>query len=148
LSLLWYNLCVGRLNISTSKPIHVAVAVIINEQQQVLITLRQSHQHQGDLWEFPGGKVEADETIYEALVREIDEEIGLKITSATPFIIIDHDYGDKLVVLNVWLVDSSQGIEKGQEGQSLRWCAINDLVDDDFPAANVDIIKALKLRVK
>lgn len=131
-----------------SKQVHVAVAVIINSQQQVLLGLRQAHQHQGNLWEFPGGKVENNETPYEALVREVGEEVGLTITSAEPLIEISHDYGDKSVLLDVWWVEAFSGEAIGKEGQRLRWCTISGLNDTEFPAANVAIIQALKSRVK
>lgn len=126
-----------------SAPLHVAVAVIINEKQQVLLALRQAYQHQGGLWEFPGGKVEADESAYQALVREIEEEIGITIFSAEAFIDLSHDYDDKSVLLDVWLVNEYSGEPLGREGQQLRWCAIENLIEDDFPAANSEIIKML-----
>ncbi len=131
-----------------SKQVHVAVAVIINSQQQVLLGLRQAHQHQGGLWEFPGGKVETNETAYDALVREVEEEVGLTITSADPLIEISHDYGDKSVLLDVWWVEAFSGEAIGKEGQHLRWNTISGLNDIEFPAANVAIIQALKSRVK
>ena len=127
-----------------AKSVHVAVAVIINAQQQVLIALRQTHQHQGDLWEFPGGKVEADESVYAALLREINEEVGLVITSAHELLIVSHDDGDKTVLLDVWRVDDFSGQAQGREGQHLRWCPISALKQDEFPAANVAIIDAIK----
>ena len=129
----------------SAEPVHVAVAVIMNPQQHVLLALRQTHQHQGGLWEFPGGKVEAGESVYDALVREIEEEIGLTISSADELVKISHDYSDKTVLLDVWLVDAFIGEPKGREGQQLRWCAIADLKEDDFPAANAAIIGAIKV---
>jgi len=131
-----------------SKQVHVAVAVIINPQQQVLVALRQAHQHQGNLWEFPGGKVEQGELVETALQREIEEEVGLTINSADPLLTLSHDYGDKLVLLDVWQVTGFSGQAHGKEGQTLRWCDINDLDESDFPAANVAIIDALKIKSK
>jgi len=128
--------------------IHVAVAVIMNEQQQVLVALRQSHQHQANLWEFPGGKVEAEESVYQALVREINEEIGLTITAAHALLKVSHDYGDKVVLLDVWRVEHFVGQAQGQEGQRLRWCPISALKEDEFPAANGAIIDAIKSELK
>ncbi|NOQ94549.1 MAG: 8-oxo-dGTP diphosphatase MutT [Methylophaga sp.] len=128
--------------------VHVAVAVIINSDQEVLLALRHSHQHQGDLWEFPGGKVEKNEPAYDGLVREIEEELDLHITSAEPFIEIAHDYSDKSVLLDVWTISEFEGTPRGKEGQILRWAAIANLEEQEFPAANVAIINALKLRVR
>jgi len=95
--------------------IHVAVAVIVNEQKQVLIALRQAHQHQGNLWEFPGGKVELGETTELALTREVKEELGVEIAKATPLIEIRHDYQDKSVLLDVWSTRYFEGEPKGLE---------------------------------
>jgi len=127
-----------------SKTVHVAVAIIVNDEKQVLLALRQAHQHQGELWEFPGGKVEADESVFDALVRETKEELAVTILTAKPLIKIAHDYSDKSVLLDVWRVDEFEGTPQGCEGQSLRWCKITDLIDDDFPAANIEIINALR----
>ena len=124
--------------------IHVAVAVIVNSEQEVLLALRQLHQHQGGLWEFPGGKVEAGESVFDALVREIQEELAVTVLTAKPLIKIAHDYSEQSVILDVWIVSEFTGTPQGHEGQTLRWCSITDLIDDDFPAANVAIINALR----
>jgi 8-oxo-dGTP diphosphatase len=126
------------------KQIEVAVAILLSEENKVLTSWRQPHQHQGGLWEFPGGKREPDETMLDALKREIDEELGVRVEQAEPFVRIDHDYGDKQVSLDVWLVSHFTGEPCGREGQPLRWQAVNDLQVDDFPAANAAIIEALK----
>ena len=126
------------------KNIHVAVAIIINSQREVLIALRQAHQHLGGLWEFPGGKVETGEACSEALKREVKEELGLVIVNAVALIEASHDYNDKSVLLDVWHVTEYTGEAYGAEGQTLRWCAIEDLEDVDFPIANKTIINAIK----
>ena len=124
--------------------VHVAVAVILNSQQEVLLAFRQAHQHQGGLWEFPGGKVNAGESVYNTLVREINEELGVEVTAAEALIKVSHDYVDKSVLLDVWHVVNFSGIPIGREGQQLRWCAIDDLNAIDFPAANTPIISAVQ----
>ena len=63
----------------TNLVVHVAVGVIINDQQQVLIAKRPDHLHQGGLWEFPGGKVDNGEDVEQALVRELHEELDLDV---------------------------------------------------------------------
>lgn len=123
--------------------LHVAVAVIINTEQEVLIALRQAHQYQGGLWEFPGGKVEAGEATSEALKREVKEELDLAVVTATPLLEVTHDYGDKLVLLDVWHVSEYAGEARGVEGQTIRWCAVNDLDMVNFPEANKTIINAI-----
>ncbi|MDO7597414.1 MAG: 8-oxo-dGTP diphosphatase MutT [Pseudomonadota bacterium] len=127
-----------------NKVIHVAVATIVNADNEVLLALRQAHQHLGNLWEFPGGKVEADETVYAALKREIWEELAITVIAAKPLLTVSHDYDDRSVLLDVWHVDKFDGTPHGQEGQRLQWCAISNLVDIEFPSANVPIISALQ----
>ncbi|MDO7667749.1 MAG: NUDIX domain-containing protein, partial [Pseudomonadota bacterium] len=81
-----------------NKVIHVAVATIVNADNEVLLALRQAHQHLGNLWEFPGGKVEADETVYAALKREIWEELAITVIAAKPLLTVSHDYDDRSVL--------------------------------------------------
>lgn len=126
------------------KIIHVAVATIINADNEVLLALRQAHQHLGNLWEFPGGKVETDETVYAALKREIWEELAITVIAAKPLLTVSHDYDDRSVLLDVWHVDKFDGTPHGQEGQRLQWCAISNLADIEFPSANIPIISALQ----
>lgn len=123
--------------------IHVAAGVILNEAGQVLLALRPLHKHQGGLWEFPGGKVEDGESVEAALRRELQEELNLVAGVCSPFLVIDHDYGDKRVRLDVWLVASHQGLAHGREGQQIAWVAIADLPGYRFPAANHGIVTAL-----
>jgi 8-oxo-dGTP diphosphatase len=99
-------------------------------------------------WEFPGGKVDDNETVFNALVREVDEELGLSILEAKPLIEISHNYSDKFVLLDVWLVTDFKGVAQGLEGQRVLWQAISDLDKNDFPAANIAIIEALQSRAQ
>lgn len=127
--------------------IEVAVGVLLSEDSKVLTSWRQAHQHQGGLWEFPGGKREPEESLFEALKREMHEEIGVEVIAAKPFVRIEHDYGDKKVSLDVWMVSQFNGEPSGCEGQELRWQPVKDLQPQQFPAANVAIITALQQAV-
>ncbi|TYC59520.1 Nudix family hydrolase [Marinobacter sp. BW6] len=128
------------------KEVHVAVAVIVRDGR-VLIARRPDHVHQGGLLEFPGGKVEPGESVQAALVREIAEETSLRVPEASlePVIGIRHDYGDKRVFLDVWETRAAEGEAKGCEGQPVEWLSPEQLRDEDFPAANRPIIRALRL---
>jgi 8-oxo-dGTP diphosphatase len=130
-----------------AKRVHVAVAVIVNADNEVLLALRQAHQHQGNLWEFPGGKLEPGEQPYDALVREIKEEIALDVHEASPLIEVSHDYGDKQVFLDVWHVTQFQGEPVGLEGQRIRWCHISAIDSRTIPIANLPILDALKSHI-
>lgn len=125
--------------------VHVAVAVILNEKNQVLISLRPESSHLGGYWEFPGGKVENNETVEQALFRELQEELDINIETYRPLIQITHRYHEKSVFLDVWLVSSYAGTAIGKEGQEIRWEDISQLDVNDFPEANLPIITAIKL---
>ena len=123
--------------------IHVAVGIILNVSGEVLIALRDQDKHQGGLWEFPGGKVEAGESVSEALSRELHEELNLQVLSSSPLIEIEHNYGDKQVKLNVWQVDKFQGQAYGKEGQPIIWVGLENLQNYKFPEANLEIVSFL-----
>lgn len=125
--------------------VHVAVAVIINKNDEACISLRSQEVHQGGLWEFPGGKVEQGESVDAALVREIKEELNLVINHSRPLIKITHSYPDKKVCLHVRKILSFNGHATGAEGQQVRWVPIDQLSAFDFPEANTAIVKALQL---
>lgn len=123
----------------------VAVGIIKNSTGQVLIALRDNARHQGGLWEFSGGKIEANETAEQALVRELKEELAIDVISATPLITINHQYPDLAVQLKVFLVEQFSGEPESCEGQAFQWVDINDLRQYAFPAANQAIITAAQL---
>lgn len=123
--------------------VHVAVGVVLNSHNEVLIALRAKQAHQGGLWEFPGGKVEVDETIQQALVRELKEELDIIAECFEPLVVIEHDYGDKTVRLDVWLVTQFDGDPVGCEGQQVKWSTIDELTRYEFPAANKKIIEKI-----
>lgn len=125
------------------KEVHVAVGVILRDQQ-VYICKRPDDKHQGGKWEFPGGKVDAGETVTQALARELDEEVGITVHASSPLTVIRHDYGDKRVLLDVHIVEKFSGEPQGLEGQEGKWLPAGQLRPEDFPAANVAIIDALK----
>jgi len=128
----------------SSDPVHVAAAVIIRNDR-ILIAKRPLHLHQGGLWEFPGGKLELDESVQDALVRELAEELDIEATHYTPLIRIHHDYGDKNVLLDVWYVTAFEGEPQGHEAQEIRWVSPAQLNEYQFPAANQPILQALRL---
>ncbi|HFD80309.1 MAG TPA: Nudix family hydrolase [Gammaproteobacteria bacterium] len=125
--------------------LQVAAAAILNDRAEVLLALRPAHVHQGGLWEFPGGKVEPGESVQEALQREIREELGIEIRHARPLIRIPFRYPDRRVLLDVWRVDSFDGIPRGAEGQTIEWVAVEALRERAFPEANRPIVHALQL---
>ena len=127
------------------KRIHVAAAVIRGADGRILLAKRPVDTHQGGLWEFPGGKVEAGEAVEVALARELEEELGIRPTAARPLIQVRHDYPDKQVLLDVWEVTAFGGEPHGAEGQPLAWVSSAELADYEFPAANRPIVVAAQL---
>lgn len=124
--------------------LHVAVGVIQDSNGRVLVSLRSERQHQGGLWEFPGGKVEKGETVREALCRELHEELGIEVDAAVPFKLLDFEYVDRRVLLDVWRVTRFKGEPAARESQPLEWRAVTDLNPNEFPAANRPIICELR----
>lgn len=122
--------------------VHVAVGVIKSGDAYYL-TRRLASAHQGGKWEFPGGKVESNESVYEALHRELQEEIAIDVLTCTPLIVIEHDYGDKKVKLDVFVVDNFNAEPQAQEGQEEGWFSYQEMLSLDFPKANVEILQAL-----
>jgi len=123
--------------------IHVAVGVILNTSGQVLIAQRPLHSDQGGLWEFPGGKVEVSETVYDALCRELKEELDIDVIKATSLIKLDHHYSSYSVLLDTWIVEQFDGEPQGAEGQEVCWTHLPDLVDFKMLDASTSIVNAL-----
>ena len=127
------------------KIVEVAVGVI-KRGNKIYISKRADNLHQGGKWEFPGGKRETNESIEQTLARELSEEIGIQVTKQSPLMLIEHDYGDKKVCLDVRLVESFEGEARHLEGQISQWVDINELSQFTFPDANKMIIdKLIKL---
>lgn len=123
--------------------VHVVVGIIRNRTGAVLIARRPDGVHQGGLWEFPGGKVEEDESLEAALIRELHEEVGITVRAAEPWLRVRHAYPDKTVLLDVWRVTAYGGEPHGREGQPLAWAAPAVMAGFSFPAADQPIIAAL-----
>ncbi len=131
-------------NEKSNSVVHVAVGVVVNRDRKILIARRHETQHQGGLWEFPGGKVGAGESVQEALKRELLEEVNISIRESASLLKISHDYGDKQVLLDVCYVNVFSGTAVGREGQPVKWIEVDDLDRHEFPAANQAILAAVK----
>ena len=127
---------------SEAKRVEVAVGVIVRDGL-VFLTKRADNVHQGGKWEFPGGKKEADESITEALARELFEEVDIQVINAKGLLDIQHDYPDKSVFLGVYLVEGFSGEPRSKEGLISRWVPLAELPEVDFPEANKPIVAAV-----
>lgn len=125
---------------------YVDIAVgVLKKGEQVCLSLRQKHQSHADFWEFPGGKIEANESIEQALVREFQEELGVNTSLWQPLIEIPWHYEKISVRLHVYISNRFEGNPFGKEGQLVRWVNINQLEDMQFPEANAGIVSAILL---
>ncbi len=102
----------------------------------------------GGQWEFPGGKVNSDESTWEALVRELDEELGIEARSGSPLFLTDHDYPDRHVRLDFWSVERWIGAPFGREGQQVSWVEPGRLRNYPFLKGNQLILDRVIQAVK
>lgn len=124
------------------KRVHIVAGIIFNQDKsQVFITKRPDDKHKGGFWEFPGGKVEPGETIEQAMVRELEEEIGITTTEQTLFEHLEFDYPDKSLKFDFITVTQFGGQPYGKEGQQGEWVNVEELANYAFPEANVPILE-------
>ncbi|MCP4876691.1 MAG: (deoxy)nucleoside triphosphate pyrophosphohydrolase [Gammaproteobacteria bacterium] len=126
--------------------IHVVAALIWHRQnrQQFLIAQRQKGRHLEDYWEFPGGKLEVNESPWQGLRRELHEEINIRPTSAVPYLQVYYRYPDRNILLDTWLVEDYLGEIKPCEQQALAWIELTQIDSYRFPPADVPILEAIK----
>jgi 8-oxo-dGTP diphosphatase len=121
--------------------VKVAVAVIYDELQRILITQRAAQNSSGGLWEFPGGKLEEKENPEAALIREVKEEVNLDVLSCDFLFQIDAKRVEGTLTLYVFLVQKFQGQAVRLENQAdLRWVSPESLSDYQFPPTNAAIL--------
>jgi len=123
--------------------IHVACAIIKNNHS-ILIAQRSENMPHAGLWEFPGGKIEANEIPSDALIREITEELDCQITILTVLPEFEHQYDDKIVVLHPFICNTIKGQPIPQEHQKIEWVSINDLHLHDWLEADIPIVEFLQ----
>jgi len=97
-----------------------------------------------ELWEFPGGKVENDESARAALRRELIEELGIIELETEHFLEAKHDYAEIRVSIEFFIVTAWKGTPTGKEGQRLRWVAVNELDAGLLLPADVAVVEALR----
>ena len=125
------------------KQISVSAGILINNDNQILLSQRTADKSFPGQWEFPGGKIESSETAHEALIRELKEELGIDIDNSYLFKRIEHYYDSFTANIEFFLVDSWSGELSGEEGQLVRWFSVRDLRDLPILAANNSYASAL-----
>lgn len=126
------------------KPVvRVVAGALFDKQGRVLIAQRPPGKIMAGRWEFPGGKLDEGETHRQALVRELEEELGVTVLTARPLLDLSHDYSDRFVELSMWQVSDYRGEPRGLDGQALKWVAPADLPHEDLLEADRPIVAAL-----
>lgn len=139
--------------IMNNLPKKVVVGLLFNHQSQLLIAKRPLDKPYGGLWEFPGGKIELNESPEEALQRELLEELNIKIImhadAILPFYEVSYEYQPNFLIhLIVFKITEFIGKPIGAEGQEIKWVDQKDLKHYDFPLANQEIIHYIAQQVK
>ncbi len=124
--------------------IDVVAGIIRDDTGRYLITRRRTGTHLAGLWEFPGGKREADETLEESLARELSEELGAVFSIGERVEIVRWEYPEKTVVLHFFRCRVAGGAVAPQEGQMMEWVAPADLRRYDFPPADAALLARLQ----
>lgn len=126
-----------------SSRVNVIAAAIADPRGRVLLARRSDGRDLAGLWEFPGGKVEPGESPEQALVRELREELAIKVEIGAPLIAVSQAYPDKRLRLDVRHVTHWQGTPRGQEGQALAWVPADKLGNYAMPPADRPVVAAL-----
>ncbi len=128
------------------KLVLVAAVALIDKDGRILLAQRPEGKSMAGLWEFPGGKVEPGETPEAALIRELQEELGIDTWQSclAPLTFASHDYGDFHLLMPVFACRKWDGVAKGREGQNLTWVNVNRLRDYQMPPADLPLIPILR----
>lgn len=125
--------------------IHVAAGVIADASGRLLLSRRAPGKHAAGFWEFPGGKLQAQESPEAALSRELAEELGITVQAAEPLIEYQHEYPGRQVWLYVFRVTRFAGDPAGLEGQPLKWVSPDQALEAGLLPADRPILDALRL---
>lgn len=129
------------------KTVLVSAVALIDPDGRVLLAQRPSGKSMAGLWEFPGGKVEPGETPEAALIRELEEELGIQTWNSclAPLTFASHAYDTFHLLMPLFACRRWQGIVQPREGQQLAWVRACDLRDYPMPAADIPLIPALQM---
>lgn len=128
------------------KTILVSAAALIDPEGRVLLAQRPEGKSMAGLWEFPGGKIEPGETPEAALIRELEEELGIETWQSclAPLCFASHSYDDFHLLMPLFACRKWEGIVQSREGQALSWVRPNRLRDYPMPPADIPLIPILR----
>ena len=135
-----------QAELSSQPKVHfdVAAGILRDTGGRVLIAERLGGGPFHGMWEFPGGKIDPGEPSAVALERELLEELGVEIADAAPFLELFHEYADRTVAIEFFLVTAWRNDVRGLEGQQLEWVAIDDLCAERLLPADLPVVEKLK----
>ena len=125
--------------------VEVVAALVQDEKGHYLITQRRKGSHLAGLWEFPGGKREADESLEEALRRELAEELSARFAVGQRVETVRWEYPERTIVIHFYRCRLESGTIEPREDQAIAWVAPERLSDFDFPPADRDLIARLRV---
>ena len=127
------------------KIVLVAACALVDADGRILLAQRPEGKSLAGLWEFPGGKVEAGETPEETLIRELDEELGIrtKVACLAPLTFASHTYEDFHLLMPLYVCRRYEGVATGREGQAIKWVRPKALRDYPMPPADEPLIPFL-----
>ncbi|CUH64912.1 CTP pyrophosphohydrolase [Thalassovita gelatinovora] len=128
------------------KTVLVSAVALIDADGRVLLAQRPSDKSMAGLWEFPGGKIEPGETPEHALIRELQEELGIDTWASclAPLTFASHSYDSFHLLMPLFACRKWDGIPHPKEGQSLKWVHARDLCDYPMPPADIPLIPILR----
>lgn len=129
------------------KTIEVVGAVMVNENNHILCALRSETMSMPDHWEFPGGKIEKGENMEEALIREIDEELGCQIEVEAKITDTHHQTDSVIIHLHTYLAKIIEGTPKPMEHAELRWVPIERLHQLNWAPADIPTVDRLQQKL-
>jgi 8-oxo-dGTP diphosphatase len=124
------------------KIVLVAACALVDADGRVLLTRRPPGKPMAGLWEFPGGKVEANERPERTLIRELHEELGIEVNEAclAPLTFASHAYEDFQLLMPLWICRRWEGIVRPREGQECAWVRPQRLRDYPMPPADAPLV--------
>ncbi|HJM94308.1 MAG: (deoxy)nucleoside triphosphate pyrophosphohydrolase [Alphaproteobacteria bacterium] len=124
----------------------VSAAALVDIEGRVLVQKRPEGKSMAGLWEFPGGKVEGDETLEQCLIRELKEELDIDVTQSclAPFTFASHAYEDFQLLMPLFVCRVWQGTVRPTEGQAVKWLHPMRMGDLPMPPADRPLVAMLR----